>query len=155
MMSIRTLRAVLATAATWSVAWVPFALVPLGMVAASGQGVPLRLAIRVVMTQATLGAIGGALFAAALTLGSQTKRFDELRIVPVGLWGAIGGLLLPLVVQLVMRPDVGLPLVAVAAATASSAVLGATCASVTLWIARRAPEQIYDRDDNRLTSGAA
>src|SRR5690606_29563992 len=128
MMTTRTLRAVVTTAATWSLVWIPFALVPIGMVAVEGQRLQLRLVLTVVMTQATLGAIGGALFAGALTLGGRSKSFEDLRLRSVGLWGAAGGLLLPLVMQLVVMRDAGLPLAAVAVATAASAGLGATCA---------------------------
>src|SRR5690606_23690819 len=133
-------------------AWAPFALVPLSIVATSGQRVPFRLVVTVVLTQALLGAIGGALFAVALMLGSRSKRFEELRVLSVSLWGAGGGLLLPLAVQLTVMRDVGLPVTAVAGATAVSAALGATCAASTLWIARRAPQQIQQRSPSRLAS---
>jgi hypothetical protein len=155
MTTLRRFRAIMATAATWSLAWAPFALVPLSIVATSDQRVPLRLVVTVVMTQAMLGAIGGALFAAALTLSSRSKRFEELRVLSVSLWGAGGGLLLPLAAQLTVMRDVGLPVAAIAGATAVSAALGATCAASTLWIARRAPQQIQQRDTSRLASGAA
>ena len=102
------------------------------------------------------GVASGVSFGAALMLAEGRRSLSELSTTRVGLWGAIGGLSMPIlftVAGLVSRPGALriIPGFALAGAT-----LGAASAMSMLWLARRqARREPGAIDDALLTAGAA
>ena len=151
----RFFRGMLGTSISWAVAWIPFAVVPIALMTAYGPLPPTRLLALIVVRQALVGAIAGAAFATVLLIAGRRKRFSNLSMRWIALCGAAGGAVFPLVVQSLVVSQVGLPLLAVVWSTVTSAAVGATCASVSLALARRAPTQLGMRTSGELGAGAA
>lgn len=135
------LRGIVATALTWAVVWVPFALIPFGFATLAGAHLPLRMFLALVAGQAITGALSGATFAGLLAIAGRRRTFESLRLPWIAGLGAVGGIVFPFAVRatLLTTMDVAVPVSALLSGLATSALLGAGCASLTLSIARRAP----------------
>ncbi|MCU0624181.1 MAG: hypothetical protein MUF53_10000 [Gemmatimonadaceae bacterium] len=107
---------------------------------------------RNVASSALPGAVGGAIFGLVLLAAARRRRFDELSLPRYTALGAVGGVLLSLVPELLVllglatldRPDVAtLRFVVVKGVLLGG--LGAASAAVTFAIARRAESSSPDR----------
>ena len=139
---LRILRGIGKTALTWAVAWIPFSLIPFGLVTLFG-GVPLPSGVwgALLISTALTGAINGAVFAGVLAIAGRGKTFETLSLRWIAACGAVGGALFPLAARAVLLAtvDVSIPITALMSSLVTNAVLGAGFATVTLSIARRAP----------------
>jgi hypothetical protein len=156
----RKLRAILATAITWGLVWVPFALVPFGIAAViGGQAPSLRILGAIALGQGLVGIINGAVFASVVAVFGRRKTFESISLPWIATCGAVGGALFPFAVRglLIAATDLPIPLTALAGALVTNAVLGAGCASLSLSFARRAPELSSGSRgrDSAITAGAA
>jgi hypothetical protein len=138
---LRVLRGVLKTALTWAVVWTPFALISYGMATALGAELPPGLLVGFFVGKALTGAVSGALFAGLLAIAGRRRTFDSITLPWIAGLGAVGGGLFPVAIRATMFAftDIALPTSALLAGLATSMVLGAGCASLTLAIARRGP----------------
>jgi hypothetical protein len=135
------LRGVAATALTWAVIWVPFSLISFGLGTLFGADASLRMLGGLVAAHAVTGAINGAVFAGLLAVAGRRRSFESLSMPWFAGLGAIGGALFPFAFRatLLATVDVSIPVSAWLMGLATTALVGAGCASLTLSIARRAP----------------
>ena len=86
---LRRVRGILGTAFTWAMAW-------MGLGAGIGvlAGFPLRYLLPMELNNSVQGFIAGASFAVILTIAERHHTLEDLSLRRVGLWGAVGGLLL-------------------------------------------------------------
>jgi hypothetical protein len=97
---MRRVRGALGMGVTWAIGW---ALVGLGIGVSSWllPFLPWDAFFEVfdapLPALAVPGFFGGVLFSVVLGMAGRRRRFDELSLVRVGAWGALGGLLLSLV----------------------------------------------------------
>lgn len=144
---LRRLRAIAVTAVLWGLAWGALGVV-FGTVAwILGPGVgnivilPRFLANQVLFW-GLWGGISGGAFATLLALGERRHSLDELRGLRIAGWGALGGMLIPLGVYLLLTlrggPIFGALRPTVIAASLAG-LLGAGLAAGQLALARRAP----------------
>lgn len=133
----RRLRGIIGAALTWAVIWLPVGLVLLLARPASD----VARSIRLLSIWEVWGASSGAIFAIVLALAERNHTLAELSLLRVTAWGAIGAMVLPilLTVSALLRWNltsldwwIALMVLAVGAA------LGAVCAGVTFALARRA-----------------
>ena len=140
---LRILRGVLGTAAAWSLACVPLTLAAWGVVAALGGAFPpQRLLGAMLVGAAARGAVSGAVFAVLLAIAGRHRSFATLRFRDMLIWGAVGGVLVPLVGLGVhaFSTSVSLSALGVSTGLFLTSAVGAVTAAATLWMARRAPE---------------
>ena len=86
----------------------------------------------------SLGFIGGAIFSTVLGIAEGRRRFDEMSVWRFGGWGALGGLLLPM---LVLGGPAGLAGEGLFVGLVT--VLGAGSAAGSLALARRADDREF------------
>jgi hypothetical protein len=94
---------------------------------------------RATLSFAFLGGFSGAVFAVVLAAFERRRTLDELAMGRVALWGALGGMALPLVavaatVSQIWSLDILGPMLLLCTMMGG---LGAGCATVTLALARR------------------
>ena len=139
---VRRLRAVLVTALSWAVFWLPFGfLMPLF------RGPPPECLycppnwfILFLLTWCLSGGVSGAAFALVLMIAERRHSLAELSMARVASWGAIGAAILPLVLVMADIVQSGLAGFAWGGAAVILGIagsLGAVCATVTLALARR------------------
>lgn len=138
------LRGIVTTALTWAVVWIPFSLIPFGLGALFGADLSLRLLGALVAGQAVTGAINGAVFAGLLAVVGRRRTFESLSLPWFAAWGAVGGALFPVAVRaaLFATTDLPIPASALVSGLVTSALVGASCATLTLSIARRASQPV-------------
>lgn len=144
---MRRLRAALAIALLWALAWFPAGLA-LALYASGQPPQPSDVISRPVSLPqfltvwTTWGAISGGVFALILGFTERRRTIEDLSIARTALWGSLGAVSLPaflIVVDLIRTPaglrgyGWGLPLLILAV----SATMGACCAAGTLAVARR------------------
>ena len=135
----RILRGIIGTAVTWSAAWVTLSVLPLAVAGLFGVAMPSRgLLAMMLLNRLLSGALNGLAFASIVAIAGRRTTFAQLRLPWIAICGALGGIALPLVVQLVF--GVGIPLRFLAYALGTDALFGATLATVSLSVARRAPD---------------
>jgi hypothetical protein len=144
----KRLRGALALGLSWSAAWA-LAGLSIGVASLLTPSLPWDRFFAVfdapLPALAIPGFVGGVIFSGVLRVAGRGRRFDDLSLPHFAAWGALGGLLLSLV------PDVmvvlGLATLAPSASplgtltaiiAAPFTLLGALSASATLLIARRA-----------------
>jgi len=141
-MPMRRIRGVLTLAALWALVWLAIT-VALGLILALfGAHTLSRAGLFYLGVFTALGAGSGAVFASLLALIEGNRVLNELSPRRFALWGAIGGVAIPVIGTLVLFAFVrGLELAPDAPSMfALMAGLGALCAMGTLKIARaRAP----------------
>ena len=156
----RLLRGIAGTALTWALAWAPLTVALTAIFALVGGVPPPRDIWGVLLLrQAIVGAINGAVFASTLALFGRRQTLSTLRSGRVALYGAIGGSGFPVLTTLVVvrMAHVALPATALVALIVTNAVLGASLAVGSLSLAQRAPE-LSRADSSRLAeigSGAS
>ena len=136
---LQRLRGAVGTALVWAAGWsgagVVFALLGL-----FGSLAPAEYAVFAGVF-AMMGFISGAAFSAVLSITEGRRRFDEMSLPRFAAWGAVGGVLLQLV-MIGLGQGAGIPMIVF------SAFAGAGFASGSLALARRAD------DKELLDSGA-
>jgi hypothetical protein len=137
---LRVLKGIATSAALWAVAWVPLTVGLAGVTALFGAPLPPREIWGVLLLrQAIVGALNGAVFGAALAILGRRRTFESLRYGLFAACGAIGGAVFPVVVTGVMLAVYdSLPLSAMVFSTGMSSFLGAVCGVESLRLARRA-----------------
>ena len=143
---LRRVRAAVGIGLTWAAAWFAAGMALLFVVGFGAADVPFPLFFGL------LGFLAGATFSGLLGIFARRRRFEELSLPRFAGWGAVGGLLLAGVVNLVAGPGgdllVVLPVFAVA---------GAISAAGTLALARRAERQMLGGGaaptESRLSDG--
>jgi hypothetical protein len=128
----------------WSVAWAPLGVVLSTIVWVDmqlrwthGAGTRFPPIVEPMIMCAAWGFVNGALFAAMLAVAERRRgTLDGLSMRRTALWGALGGLALPIF----GAASLSLTLPFMLASTALSLAFGAASAAGTLALARRAPE---------------
>jgi hypothetical protein len=134
------------TALTWGVGWgiagTLFGILTL-LTNRAAPGAGIQVFAGSTVGWAVTGAIAGVLFASALLLAERRRTLNELVPARITAWGALGGGLLPLIgiatVWATSAPGT-LPIGVVAATVGFGALLGGSCARVSLALARRATD---------------
>jgi ABC-type phosphate/phosphonate transport system permease subunit len=141
---LRRARGVLVTALLWGVAWgLPAALVLLSHAAGHAGRRPgdeiWRAFLGATLSIALLGAFCGAVFALVLTLLEQRQTLDQLASRRVAAWGALGGLVVLVVVLAVavLRSWGPRELGTLLLLCAMMGAMGVGCSTVALALARR------------------
>ena len=145
---LKRLRAVVGTALTWAVAWAGVGTILALLILASGGG----FGPGTIGMFAVLGLPAGATFSLVLWIAGRRRRFDEMSLPRFAFLGAVGGLLLSMLVLLGGTESWS------ASALTSSVVilLGMGSAAGSLALARRADDRELleagaDVDDIGLT----
>ena len=123
----RRIRGAIGIGLTWAAAWFAAGMILLAIVGLDAADVPFPLFF------GFLGFLAGATFSVILGLVAGRRRFDELSLPKFAGWGALGGLLLSVIVALAAGPSGELLVVGPVFALA-----GAISATGTLALARRA-----------------
>ena len=126
---LRRVRAAIGVGVVWGLAWLGAGLVLLLIVGFGAADVPFPLFF------GFLGFLAGAMFSGILGILGRRRRFGEMSLPRFAGWGAIGGLLLSAIVNLVAGPGGDMLVVAPVFAAA-----GAISAMGTLALARRGEE---------------
>ena len=122
---LERIRGTLGMGLTWAAAWLGGGTI-VGLVLVGGGGVLALAQISVMSTVA--GFVGGVIFSAVLGIAEGRRRFDEMSLPRFATWGAVGGLLMSLLIG-----GGGLPVI-----MAAFMLLGAGSAAGSLALARRA-----------------
>ena len=136
-------RGVINTALTWAAAWGVVGaavgaveVVSLGILSRFGVAFALGAAMEPALACSIAGALSGALFGCIFLLAERRRgRIEELRIARVVLWGAIGAMILPVSVSILVSAN--LLSASVAGMAGMFALLGGGSAAATLLLARR------------------
>ena len=139
---LRLLRGVIRTAVTWVVLWVPISLVPLGLAILGGNPFPEGALRAFLVTQTVAGLFNGVVFASVVAVAGRKRTFDALSMPWMAACGAVGGAAGPSLIAGVMLSNnsIALPASVVLGTLITNGLLGAGLASLTLSVARRAPE---------------
>ena len=134
---LRRIRGAVGIGLTWALAWAPVGLLIMMIVDPSDS-----MDEPWILVGALPGFIGGVLFSAVLGIAEGRRRFDELSLSRVGVWGAAAGLLLGMLPIALGSNNTELPtwllrVVIIGPIT----LLSAVSASVTLALARRAEDR--------------
>jgi hypothetical protein len=172
MNSSSRIRAGLSIVAIWAVTWclaglaILIAIHVLSPSASSfvyGSGAHrMRMLLTALSQWTAAGALSGTAFVAAVRVAGMRHSISALRRYRLPLWGALGGILLPaafttwaLWQNKLSLLDMSFP--AVLAIFSMFAVLGASCAALTLTLARRAshPRERLDPTQTERSSAIA
>ena len=158
----RRLRGIAGTALAWATGWGIAGTAFGAFVLATNP--PLRHSVRAVamvflgstVGWAVTGAVSGVLFASMLILTERRHTLQQLVPRRIAAWGALGGALLPLVGATVTTAIAGpVALGGGVIRVGLGALLGASCAALSLKLARRAPSELgADESPGQLESGA-
>jgi hypothetical protein len=129
---LKRVRAAVGIGLTWAVAWFAAGMALLLVVGFGAADVPFPLFFGL------LGFLAGATFSGLLGIFARRRRFDQLSLPRFAGWGALGGVLLAGVVNLVAGPGGELLVVIPVFALA-----GAISAAGTLALARRAERRAF------------
>jgi hypothetical protein len=145
---LRLLRGVVMTALTWATVWVPVSFIAIGVSSLFRTGPALGMSLaRFVIVQATLGAISGGVFASALAIVGRRRTFSSLSMPVAAACGAAAATLVPVLLRVALSAGLAAPTTVIVSTLLTSGVVGATCATLTLAIARRAPA-LPDRSES-------
>ena len=153
---MRRIRGALGVGVTWAVAWALGGLALEVVRRVVGSDVALSVLGAPPPALAIPGFIAGTLFSLVLGIAARRRRFDELSLPKVAVYGAAGGVLLALVTVALsvglakVGPEVGL-LTITRLILPPLALFGAASAAGTLWIARRAQEPALREPDEQAT----
>ena len=137
------LRGLVKTAVVWAVASVPLALIPFGLWLLTGSSLPTNDVLQMVLLSAVLGgALNGIVFGGIVALAGRRKSFADVSLPWIAVCGAIGATLLPAIALAFAESP--LPVSILARIVVGNAVAGATLATVSLAVARRAPQRLGD-----------
>ncbi len=132
---LRRIRGALGMGLTWAAAWSGLgAMLGLAWGAISGSGLALGF-VSGVLAFAVIGFIGGSAFSVVLGLAEGRRTFDEMSLPRFAGWGAVGGLLLFVLLFMVLGEGFWLGTVAMAGVVA---LIGAGSAAGSLALARKA-----------------
>jgi hypothetical protein len=144
---IRRLRAALLTALVWAMGWTVAGILwmsGLTWLIRQRQGVgpdPLSFVMAVLMNWTLLGALSGAVFALVLSLAERKRgSLEALSLSRMALWGAVGGVGLPLLVAPFVAIAARNPIQQVVMVVLLNGVLGASASAGSLQLARRAAQ---------------
>ena len=137
---LERIRGTLGMGLTWAAAWLGGGTI-VGLVLVGGGGVLALAQISVMSTVA--GFVGGVIFSAVLGIAEGRRRFDEMSLPRFAAWGAVGGLLMSLLIG-----GGGLPVI-----MAAFTLLGAGSAAGSLALARRADPLLGAGRDVDLLEG--
>ena len=102
---LRRVRGAVAMGLTWALVWGPAAVLIGLIVDPDGSMDEMWVAVG-----AYPGFLGGVVFSVVLGIAARRRRFDELSLPRVGLWGAAAGLLVGTLPFLVGEPTTEIPL---------------------------------------------
>lgn len=141
---LRKLRGALGTGLTWAVAWAGLGAVHGFLVGVFNPrywtlGNPI---LDTSFGYAVAGLVAGTGFSLLLASLGRRATLERLSRGRVALWGAVGGALVPVLVHVTrgLTSSAGWGDVALTASV--TGVLGAVSGLVSLWIARRSPEEL-------------
>jgi hypothetical protein len=124
---LRRIRGAIGMGGTWAAAWAAAGMVPRWVLGINADA-PFPLIFGV------LGFVAGVIFSGLLALTAGRRRFDQLALTRVAMWGGVGGLLLSALFSSAASLDWGDALVIAPTFALASAI----CASASLAVARRA-----------------
>ena len=139
---LRLLRGVIGTAVAWVVPWVPISLIPLGLAILAGNPFPEGALRAFLVTQTVAGLFNGVVFASVVAIAGRKRTFEGLSMPWMAACGAVGGAAGPSLIAAVMLSNnsIALPASVLVSTLITNGLLGAGLASLTLSVARRAPE---------------
>ncbi len=94
---LKRIRGALGMGLTWAAAWAGLGAI-IGLFPGGGPSGVLLDVFVLGVRFGVLGFIGGAIFSTVLGITEGRRRFDEMSVWRFGGWGALGGLLLPMLV---------------------------------------------------------
>ena len=137
---LKRIRGVFRTGLTWAAVWsvggTIIRIVTLVIIGDTLRGPDYRLVsalITLPVVFGVMGFIGGVAFSVVLGIAEGRRRFDQMSLPRFAAWGAVGGLLLSM---LVISSEAWTVVVA-----GVMALLGAGCAAGSLALARRADDR--------------
>ena len=151
---LRRLRGAVLMGLVWAAVWAPLAVL-IGMIVDPDDSLDEMW----VAAGAYPGFLGGIFFSLVLGIAERNRRFDELSLPRVGVWGALAGLLLGTLPFALGEPTAAVPLwLLVVVITGSITAMSAVSAVGTLALARMAEErEMIDADAKvpEVQAGAA
>jgi hypothetical protein len=151
---LRIIRGIATTALTWAAVWVPVSFVAIGVASVFRTGPALGMSVtRFAIVQATLGAITGAVFATSLAIAGGRRTLGTLKMPLMAVCGAGVATFVPVLVRIGLVGGLDVPMTAIVSTFLTSGLVGATCATLTLAIARRAPALPDHNDSSRPALG--
>ena len=151
---LRIIRGIATTALTWATVWVPVSFIAIGVASLFRTGPALGMSVtRFMIVQATLGAITGAVFATSVAIAGRRRTLNTLSMPVVAACGAGVATLVPVLVRIGLAGSLETPVTAIVSTLLTSGVVGATCATLTLALARRAPALMDGDDSPKLAIG--
>lgn len=139
---LRRLRGAVGIGLTWSVLWMLVGLIGVVVIRTfqpEDIGPGENSVLRLFAITGTIGFLSGIGFAALLSLTERRRKFGELSLLRVAVWGGVGAGIIPFVIGI--NPDMGL----------LTGSLGAAFAIGSLAIARRASRDQLKITDNDAT----
>ncbi len=130
---LKRIRGALGIGLTWAAAWGGFGII-LALVVGGIRGDPFAF-LGDAIFYAAIGFIGGAIFSTVLGIAERRRRFDELSVWRFAGWGALGGLLVPMLLLGGLAGGPGSLFIGV------FTLLGAGSAAGSLALARRADDR--------------
>lgn len=153
---LRKLRGALGMALTWAVAWGLGGLLLAVVLYVLGPGFgPISfwtLAPALAARTGMLGFVGGGAFATVLGTIHRKRRLGELGALPMALWGALAGLVMPVagIAVIVGAAGGGIPLRAILGPSVIVfGGLGALTSVATIKLAQRGVEEIGPSEPDR------
>lgn len=147
---LRRLRGAIGMGVSWAIAW-GLMVFALGFLSLFVPGIELIFEAaddELLSLMLVSGFAGGVVFSGVLRIAGGRRRFDELSVPQFAAWGALGGLILPLVPALGGLAEGNIGLAQAAAIVATTSVLGAISATGTLWLARMSEDRaLLDASD--------
>ena len=135
---LRRIRGAVGLGLTWAAAWSGVGAIIAVVTMVLGSGAAVDIGVFAVLL-AVPGFVGGAIFSVVLGITGGRRRFDQMSLPRFAAWGAVGGLLLS-VLLLTMGSGVNSTLVTVAIAGVGT-LMGAGSAAGSLALARMADDR--------------
>ena len=126
---LKRICAAVGTGLTWAAVW-GFLSVLIGTITESLFGYSLETQIDPLMALAMPGFIVGVVFSTVLWFGERGRRFDELSLRRIAVWGAVVGLLMGVLVFALGTPSDRFPLWLVVVLIVGSSTLLSTVSAV-------------------------
>jgi hypothetical protein len=133
----RRIRGIVGTGLTWAVGWAGITL-GIGLMVV---GIPFRFFGPIALSGLFQGFFAGAGFAVILSIAERRRTLEDLSLKRVGLWGALGGILLRLPTLPLVLP-LGIPIPSILVPIAIDGLMGAVFASGSVALAKRADTEL-------------
>ena len=138
---LKRIRGAIGIGLTWAVGWAPVGAIT-GLITGVILGFPLGgIAANYAEMFGVLGFIGGTMFSTVLRIAEGRRRFDQLSVPRLAVWGAVGGLSLGTLAVIVGVVGLGGITPLTVAVIGAAGLLGAGSAATSLILARKADDR--------------